>query len=72
MRHYESFLSLTWKIFNIIGGYVWSDIWGQRISEQSFRSKGWPLYTMAIHAAIGGCGRLTETPTRTRIRLAVY
>ena len=28
-----------------------------------------PLYKMAIHAAIGGCGRLTDTPTRTRIRL---
>ena len=51
---------------------VRSDIWGQRISEQSFRSKGRPLYKMTIHAAIGACGRLTEIPTRTRIRLAKH
>lgn len=55
--------------------YRWSCVerhMGQRISEQPFRSKGWPLCRMAIHSAIDGCERLTETTSRTRIRLAVY
>ena len=44
----------------------------RHMGEQSFRSKGCPFSKMAIHAAISGYGRLTDIPTRTRIRLAVY